>query len=103
MKLLSMFRFIAAVFLIAAFSVFFSPIKDVQALGCQGTYKVVKVAAWDKLNMRSGPGTAFPVITKLAPGEGCIIKTGERYGSWVRVNYADVSGWVHGRYLQRIW
>lgn len=75
------------------------PASQSWACACCGSYKVVRVANWDVLNVRSGPGTGFKVIQKLLPGEGCIIKTGERSGNWVRIQTGNGYGWVNRKYL----
>lgn len=52
------------------------------------------------LNMRSGPGTDFPVITALRAGTvvGMIGRTADN--SWIQVRTADnATGWVSGAYL----
>ena len=73
-----------------------------QACACCETYSVHKVAYWDVLNVRSGPGVWFNKIGALKPKEGCIGLSGERKGKWVYVyaNESGQKGWVHSRYLK---
>lgn len=49
------------------------------------------------LNVRSGPGTEFKVMSSLP--RGSIVPDLGRNGSWVRVSE---DGWVHGAYLRRV-
>ncbi len=71
----------------------------VNACACCGTFKVINVEQGDVLNVRKGPGTGYPIITGIAPGDGCIIKTGKKRGRWVSITHGDIKGWVHSRYL----
>ena len=91
-------KVLAAIVAAGLFQVFL-PADDALACACCGTYKVVGVADWDVLNVRTGPGVRFHIKDTLNPGEGCIIQTGERRGNWVRVEARGDSGWVHRRYL----
>ena len=67
-------------------------------------WKVTGVAADDHLNIRTGPGTANPVIA-LAPN-GAVFRNlgcrGEGRGRWCHVETPDgsSSGWAAGRFLQ---
>ncbi len=72
-----------------------------RACACCETYQVVNVAQGDMLNVREGPGAQFSVIGRLRPGEACIIKNGQRSGSWIHVDANDSghSGWVNERFL----
>ncbi|HUW74822.1 MAG TPA: SH3 domain-containing protein [Methyloceanibacter sp.] len=78
------------------------PAGQALACACCGTFKVAKVAHWDVLNVRSGPGVRFDIIHTLAPDEGCIVKAGERRGNWVRIKAQGMTGWVNRRYLRYI-
>lgn len=75
------------------------PANQSHASACYGTFKVVRVAPWDVLNVRSGPGPDYRVIRALQPGEGCILKTGERRGNWVNIERAGRYGWVNRKFL----
>lgn len=75
------------------------PADQSHASGCYGTFKVVRVAHWDVLNVRSGPGPDYRVIRALQPGEGCILKSGERRGNWVNIEMGGRYGWVNRKYL----
>lgn len=70
-------------------------------------YRVVDVAAGDKLNVREEPGVEAPVIGAFAPHADDIVITGtvmEVEGSdWWEVGFVEGyldRGWVNGRYLE---
>ncbi len=71
-----------------------------QACACCGTYQVVGVAADDALNIRSGPGAAYPRIGSIPSGSACVIRQGACSRSWCKVSYAETKGWVNTRYLR---
>lgn len=96
--LLPAYRF-ALIAVLAVFVAITARITTAHACACCGTYKVIHVAPGDVLNVRTGPGTGYRVIAGLAPGEGCIIKTGKKRGRWVSVAHGQVKGWVHSYYL----
>ncbi len=65
---------------------------------------VVGVAAGDTLNVRTGPGTDFDVVTELGPLSQEPTATGQNRtlddGSlWVEVTVGDETGWVNGTYV----
>ncbi len=55
-----------------------------------------------RLNMRSGPGRQFGIITQLANGM-YVQQLSSRQGSdgflWYQINYRGAVGWVRGDYL----
>lgn len=63
---------------------------------------VVGVAAGDTLNVRSGPGVAFDVVTELPPLTDDVVATGQARVTdeaiWVEVSRGE-TGWVNWRYL----
>ncbi|MEO0618607.1 MAG: SH3 domain-containing protein [Pseudomonadota bacterium] len=73
--------------------------KPAQACACCGSYQVFGVASHDVLYVRTGPGPRFPVVTALRNGTQCIIVKGRR-GSWLKISYAEYTGWAHSRYLR---
>jgi SH3-like domain-containing protein len=76
--------------------------QDARAYDCAhgpDFYRVINVESWDRLNIRSGPGTHNPVIASMPPtgvGVQCI---GPCSGNWCRIAWQGVVGWVHMRYL----
>lgn len=52
------------------------------------------------LNLRTGPGTGYAIITRMYNGSW--VEVLERSGNWVRVfhEYGD-EGWAYGKYLTR--
>lgn len=55
-----------------------------------------------RLNVRSGPGTTWPVMTSVAPGTVLVASARNAPGDWIRVEGAALpgaSGWVSARYL----
>jgi hypothetical protein len=64
---------------------------------------VVGVRHDDVLNVRSGPGTEFPVIAELDPTADDVVALGNtwsRPGSlWIEVDADDEEGWVNLRYV----
>lgn len=65
---------------------------------------VVGVAAGDKLNVRSGPGTEFPVILQLHPLSMTAAATGHNRsvgegGVWSEITVDDRTGWARTSFL----
>jgi len=62
---------------------------------------VVRVTA-DSLNVRSGPGTNFPIMTEVRRGTLLVVLN--RREGWVRVKLAGGSrnGWVSSAYVRRV-
>lgn len=72
-------------FAVALGLVFFTSVTVVQA-------QMVSIAR-EEVNMRSGPGTRYPVMWEL--GRGFPLKTIERKGKWIRVkDFEGDTGWV---------
>jgi hypothetical protein len=70
-----------------------------------GRFAVVRVASNDLLNVRSGPGVAYPIVGTI-PYHGLDVEVhaGAREVKgrwWVPVQYEDVTGWVNSNYLAR--
>lgn len=97
-KTAALFRFIAALLIVGPLMMG-SFAKEANACACCGSFQVVGVQSWDVLNVRSGPGVGYQITGALAPGEACIVKTGERRGNWVHISYRGAYGWVNRRYL----
>ena len=90
-------RLLLSCLLLFVLTAFFS---SVQA---SDQYKVIKVASWDTLNMRSGPGVKNGVITELPHNAVGVRLTGaaKQVGRthWVEVNWQGKRGWVSKSYL----
>ena len=55
-----------------------------------------------RLNVRSGPGTTYPVVTSIASGAQVTASARDAGAGWIRVEgtaLPDGSGWVSARYL----
>lgn len=67
---------------------------------------VVGVAFDDVLNVREGPGIAFPIIETLAPTATDVIGTGEGrlidISVWWKVVANGSTGWVNSRFISRL-
>ncbi len=72
------------------------------ACACCGTWKVVRVAENDVLNIRTGPSVRYRKIGAIPSGSGCVIKSNKCRRNWCRISYADQTGWVNVRYLSYI-
>lgn len=51
------------------------------------------------LNMRTGPGTGYAIITVLPQGAVVTLAASSPSGSWYKINYQTKVGWAHGNYL----
>lgn len=51
------------------------------------------------LNMRSGPGLAYPIITSLSKGDHMIVT--DKQGDWLKVTKDQHSGWVAAWYTEK--
>jgi Bacterial SH3 domain len=67
---------------------------------------VVNVTIGDYLNVRSGAGSTYPVVGRLAAGAGDIFSTGEvkKNGNtkWILISAGSVSGWVNADFVQPV-
>ncbi len=69
-----------------------------------GPYGVVLVLAGDTLNVRSGPGTSYPVTATLPSNANTVMRTGPSASVdgvlWVEIQSPNGgTGWVHSGYL----
>lgn len=53
----------------------------------------------DKLMLREGPGTSYPILYQMPKGSECIWH-GERSGKWLKVTYKGVTGYAYGDYFR---
>jgi uncharacterized protein YraI len=62
------------------------------------TYRVFGIAPDDVLNMREGPGTAYPIVTEIPPdGRGIEVSHCAATGSankWCQIDWQGMSGWA---------
>ena len=92
--------FFAAAPMLLALGFLTNGTEPANACACCGTYQVVGVDYDDVLNVRSGPGVQYKIVSALPPGTGCVIRTGPRRGNWVKISYPDAKGWVNKRFLK---
>ncbi|MGE4244779.1 MAG: SH3 domain-containing protein [Parvibaculaceae bacterium] len=79
---------------------------DVPATGSSGEriYRVIDHRAPDMLNVRSGPGTQFGIVTRIAADardvrvSECQTVSGYAF-KWCLTDYNGERGWVYARYL----
>lgn len=74
-----------------------------------GTYQVVDHPMNELLNVRTGPGTEFPVVGELPPtAKGIVVTDCQRVDGWklrwCTVEYSNgAAGWAYGQYLANNW
>lgn len=81
----------------------FGKFKDVDYEGVKPLntpYKAVVTTNSGSLNVRSGPGTEYPVIGKLEKGATVTVVT--HTGDWDYVNYGSLQGYCATRYLMPV-
>jgi murein DD-endopeptidase MepM/ murein hydrolase activator NlpD len=61
--------------------------------------KAYRIAA-SSLNVRSGPGTAYPILGTAALGQ--TYASTEQSGGWARIWFAGNTGWCSGAYLTEV-
>ncbi len=54
----------------------------------------------NELNVRSGPGTAYPVVGKVYQGQLLTMTARNHGATWIAVNGNGISGWVNVSYVQ---
>ncbi len=55
---------------------------------------MVASASGAVINVRGGPGTNFPVVTKLAPTQAAVVIGRMPDNSWFEININGITGWV---------
>jgi len=61
---------------------------------------VARVASWDTLRMRSGPGVSHSPVAEI-PSHACrVVQAGQCRGYWCRVAWRGRVGWVNSLYLE---
>jgi uncharacterized protein YraI len=67
--------------------------------------RVVNVASWDALNMRTGPSANSPVVSAIPANASGVAWMGERAQNgntqWIFVEYGGARGWVNATYLSQ--
>jgi SH3-like domain-containing protein len=63
---------------------------------------VVNVTSDDQLNLRAGPGTGHPVLTRLPYGRCGLTVTASCRGNWCPIEDGHHAGWVHRRYISPV-
>jgi len=55
----------------------------------------------EKVNVRSGPGTAYPVIGQAQPGQKYPVTGKNPQGDWWQINFNGQSGWIIDRLVSK--
>ncbi len=58
------------------------------------TPEVLKLTASQNVNVRSGPGTAYPAIGRLGAGDSFEVTGRNDAGDWVKFDFNGKAGWV---------
>ena len=53
------------------------------------------------VNLRSGPGTQFPVIRVLSDAKGRPASFGGETGNWIKITFEGQPFWVHSSLISR--
>lgn len=62
-------------------------------------YAQTTATAWTELNVRSGPGTTYDIISVIPASQSVAVDGCLEESNWCRVSFADVNGWAAGDYL----
>jgi U5 snRNP spliceosome subunit len=67
------------------------------------TYRVVNIRAGGSLSVRAGPGSNYPIVARLRPGTGGIMRGPGRATNgptvWQEISISGYPGWVNQIYL----
>jgi SH3-like domain-containing protein len=63
---------------------------------------VVNLSQDDPLNLRAGPGTRHPVLTRLPDARSGLTVSAPCQGNWCPVEDGHHAGWVHRRYIAAV-
>ncbi len=63
---------------------------------------VIDVQTWDRLNVRRGPSTKFPVIIQKRYGSCGIMVVGNCRSNWCPVEDGHNKGWANRRFLSMV-
>jgi hypothetical protein len=56
--------------------------------------KETKLTATQNVNVRSGPGTAYPAVGRLAAGDSFVVTGRSDAGDWVKFDFNGKDGWA---------
>jgi hypothetical protein len=73
--------------------------KIVEGLGAARRETGVRLLTTTSVNLRSGPGASYPVVTILVPGTELTLLDDVSRGGWVRVRAGTTEGWVAERLI----
>jgi uncharacterized protein YraI len=62
-------------------------------------YAQTMVTAGTDLNVRSGPGSNYPVVGVIGANGEATLHGCQESGNWCQVSYQGTEGWAHSRYL----
>ena len=62
-------------------------------------YAQTMVTASTDLNVRSGPGSHYPVVGVIGANGQASVQGCQEGGNWCQVSYQGTEGWAHSRYL----
>ncbi|MBZ0319378.1 MAG: SH3 domain-containing protein [Anaerolineae bacterium] len=54
----------------------------------------------NELNVRSGPGTVYPVIGRVYQGQNLTLNARNYASTWVSISFYNLTGWVNASYVQ---
>jgi SH3-like domain-containing protein len=63
---------------------------------------VVKIASWDRLNVRSEPYVGAELVTQHRYGDCGIVVIGECEGNWCPIEDGHFNGWVNSKYISMV-
>ncbi len=69
-------------------------------VAASATPSETKVTATQNVNVRSGPGTAYPAIGRLSAGESFVVTGKDDAGEWVKFDYKGKDGWATAALLE---
>jgi uncharacterized protein YraI len=76
------------------------PKREAAPVAAARTFRVVRVAEDDMLNVRSGPSEYTRPVGVIAPGGRGVTITGPCQGYWCPIRHGGIAGWVNSYYLE---
>lgn len=89
-------KFTLAVASALAFAGFMVPGQQVEASQC-----VTGVESWDRLNVRSGPSTRYPVVFSLRHNQCGVSNPIRCKRNWCKIRFRGRTGWANARFFYR--